>query len=180
MESTSSTAHVEPKQKSQDPAAKAKRLKRLLANPDFAEAVEFERSECRGASRLVKECTELLKQSESTALAVAKQIEGLVEVQTDYIEQLKENKELNKVIETQNSTIKSQDEVIALHQRSINALKGILELDKKERNPNRVTGGKRGRPKGSKSKAVSFGAEAMPDHDLVPFGTRAEVAAALM
>jgi hypothetical protein len=64
--------------------------------------------------------------------------------------------------------------------RSINALKGILELDKKERNPNRVTGGKRGRPEGSKSKAVSFGAEAMPDHDLVPFGTRAEVAAALM
>ena len=180
MESTSSTAHVEPKQKSQDPAAKAKRLKRLLANPDFAEAVEFERSECKKSSRLVLECTELLKQNKSTALAVAKQIEGLVEVQTDYIEQLKENKELNKVIETQNSTIKLQDEAIGHNDRAINALKGIIELDKKERNPNRVTGNKRGRPKGSKSKAVSFGADAMPDHDLVPFGTRAEVAAALM
>jgi hypothetical protein len=78
------------------------------------------------------------------------------------------------------SAIKLQDEVIGNKDRKINALKGILELDKKERNPNRVTGGKKGRPKGSKSKAVSFGAEAMPDHDLVPFGTRAEVAAALM
>jgi cysteinyl-tRNA synthetase len=180
MESTSSTAHVEPKQKSQDPAAKAKRLKRLLANPDFAEAVEFERSECRKSTRLVEEATELLKQSESTALAVAKQIEGLVEVQTDYIEQLKENKELNKVIETLNSTIKSQDEVISANRRSINALKEILELDKKARNPNRVTGGKRGRPQGSKSKAVTFGAEAMPDNDLVTFGTSLEFEAALM
>jgi hypothetical protein len=60
------------------------------------------------------------------------------------------------VIETQNSTIKSQDEVIEYNQRAINALKGILELDKKEINPNRVTGGKRGRPKGSKSKAVTL------------------------
>ena len=180
MESTSSTAHVEPKQKPQDPAAKAKRLKRLLANPDFAEAVEFERSECRKSTRLVEEATELLKQNKSTALAVAKQIEGLVEVQTDYIEQLKENKELNKVIETQNSTIRSQDEVIALHQRSINALKGILELDKKARNPNRVIGRKRGRPQGSKSKAVAFGAEAMPDNDLVTFETTAEFEATLM
>ena len=76
--------------------------------------------------------------------------------------------------------IKSQDEVIEYNRRAINALKGVLKLDHKERNPNRVTGGKRGRPKCSKSKAVSFGAEAMPDHDLVPFGTRAEVAAALM
>jgi hypothetical protein len=103
-----------------------------------------------------------------------------VEVQTDYIEQLKENKKLNKVIETLNSTIKLQDEAIGHNDRAINALKGTIELDKKERNPDRVTGGKKGRPKGSKSKAVSFGAEAMPDHDLVPFGTRAEVAAALM
>jgi hypothetical protein len=84
------------------------------------------------------------------------------------------------VIETKNSTIKSQDEVIEYKQRAINALKGILELYKKEKNPNRVTGGKRGRPKGSKSKTVTFGADAIPDNDLVPFGTRAEVAAALM
>jgi hypothetical protein len=67
--------------------------------------------------------------------------------------------------------------------RTIKAQSGIIELYKKEINPNRVTGGKRGRPKGSKSKAVSFGADTMPDNDLVfgmPFGTRAEVAAALM
>ena len=109
----------------------------------------------------------------------AKVIDSLV-LQKNYIEQLLENKQLNKAIETQNSTIKSQDEVIEYKQRAINALKGILELNKKERNPNRVTGGKRGRPKGSKSKAVSSGADAMPDHDLVPFGTTAEFEAALM
>ena len=57
MESTSSTAHVEPKQKSQDPAAKAKRLKRLLANPDFAEAVEFERSLVKKYKQFVSEYT---------------------------------------------------------------------------------------------------------------------------
>ena len=72
--------------------------------------------------QFVSECTEHLKQSESTNAVIGKQIKGLVEVQTDYIEQLKENKGLNKVIETLHSTIKSQDEVIALHQRSINAL----------------------------------------------------------
>jgi hypothetical protein len=54
------------------------------------------------------------------------------------------------------------------------------ELNKKAKNPNRVTGGKRGRPRGSKSKAVGFSADAMPDRNLVPFGSRAEVAAALM
>jgi hypothetical protein len=78
------------------------------------------------------------------------------------------------------STIKLQDEAIGHNDRAINALKGIIELDKKERNPNRVTGGKRGRPTDSTAKAVSFGADAMPDHDLVPFGSTEEVAAALM
>ena len=84
MEGTSSTAHVEPKQKSQDPAAKAKRLKRLLANPDFAEAVEFERSLVKKYKQFVSECTEHLKGRESINAVIGKQIEGLVEVQTDY------------------------------------------------------------------------------------------------
>jgi hypothetical protein len=53
------------------------------------------------------------------------------------------------------------------------AILEILELS-------RVTGGKRGRPQGSKSKAVAFGAEAMPDNDLVTFGTAVEFEAALM
>jgi hypothetical protein len=46
MEGTSSAAVVEPKKKSQDPAAKAKRIKRpcILVNPDFAEAVSEERA----------------------------------------------------------------------------------------------------------------------------------------
>jgi hypothetical protein len=39
---TSSTAVMGPKTKSQNPAARAKRLKRLRANPDFAEAVADE------------------------------------------------------------------------------------------------------------------------------------------
>jgi hypothetical protein len=180
MEGTSSTAHVEPKQKPQDPAAKAKRLKRLLANPDFAEAVEFERSLVKKSSRLVSECTEHLKQSDSTNAAIGKQIEGLVEVQRDYIEQLKENKQLNKVIEAMGRSIKAQSESIIALENTVKAQDKMLELSKEARNPNRVTGGKRGRPRGSKSKAVTFGAEAMPGNDLVTFGTTAEFEAALM
>ena len=180
MEETSSTAVVEPKQKSQEPAAKARRLKRLRTNPDFAEAV----SEERAAAKFWKDehdnlhreyMVEMEDQGKWQDKAVAN-----ITLQLDYIEQFKENKGLNKVIETQNSTIRSQDEVISAHQRSINALKGILELDKKARNPNRVTGRKRGRPQGSKSKAVAFGAEAMPDNDLVTFGSTEEFEATLM
>jgi hypothetical protein len=180
MEATTPAALVEPKEKSKNPAAKAKRLKRLRENPDFIEAV----SEERAAAKFWKDehdnlhreyMVEMKDQGKWQDKAIAN-----VALQLDYIEQLKENKGLNKVIETQISTIKLQDEAIGHSDRAINALKGIIELDKKERNPDRVTGGKKGRPKGSKSKAVSFGAEAMPDHDLVPFGTRAEVAAALM
>jgi hypothetical protein len=109
----------------------------------------------------------------------AKEIDGL-QLRNDYIEQLLANKALYKVIETMGRSTTAQDDTIQSSKRTVKAQNEVLELDKKERNPNRVTGGKRGRPPGSKSKAVSFGAEAMPDHDLVPFGTRAEVAAALM
>ena len=77
------------------------------------------------------------------------------------------------VIATQSETIKEMKSCIKYQSAAI-------ELNKKARNPNRVAGGKRGRPLGSKSKAASFGADAMPDNDLVPFGTRAEIAAALM
>jgi hypothetical protein len=73
-----------------------------------------------------------------------------------------------------------QEERIGTLRATIKVYDEMREINKKERNPNRVTGGKKGRPKGSKSKAVSFAADAMPGHDLVPFGTRAEVAAALM
>jgi hypothetical protein len=44
MSGTAPAAVVEPKKNSQDPAAKAKRIKGLLANPDFAEAVSEERT----------------------------------------------------------------------------------------------------------------------------------------
>jgi hypothetical protein len=180
MEETSSTAVVEPKEKSKNPAARAKRMKRLRENPDFADAV----SEERAAAKFWKDehdnlhreyMVEMKDQGKWADKAVAN-----ITLQLDYIEQFKENKELNKVIETLNSTIKLQDEVIGNKDSTINALKGILELDKKERNPNRVTGGKRGRPKGSKSKAVAFGAEAMPDNDLVTFGSTEQFEAALM
>jgi hypothetical protein len=84
------------------------------------------------------------------------------------------------VIEAMGRNSKTQFEVIETQQKTIKAQDEMLELNKKAKNPNRVTGGKRGRPKSSKSKTASFGADAMPDNDLAPFGTRAEVAAALM
>jgi hypothetical protein len=153
MEGTSSTAVVEPKKKSQDPAAKAKRIKGPLTNPDFAEAVEFERSIIvKKYKQFVSESTELLKQSESTNAIIGKQIEGLVELQRGYIKQFKESKGLNKVIQAMLRGTTAQSEGIEALQSTINSQSGIIELYKKERHPNRVTGGKRGRPKGSKSK----------------------------
>jgi hypothetical protein len=113
-------------------------------------------------------------------LAIVSEKREVLQTNKDYIEQLLENKKLNKLIETKNSTVKMQFEVIEGLQRTNQDLMEILELDKRARNPNRVTGGKRGRPKGSKSKSVTFGAEAMPDNDLVPVGTTAEFEAALM
>jgi hypothetical protein len=180
MEETTPAAVVEPKKKSQGPGAKAKRLKGLRTSPDFAEAVSEERAaakmwEDQHDNLHRKYMVEMKDQGRWQDKAIAN-----VVLQLDYIEQLKENKELNKVIETRKRTIKSQDEVIEYKQRAINALKGILELNKEARNPNRVTGVKRGRPKGSKSKSVTFGADAMPDKDLVTFGTTAEFEAALM
>jgi hypothetical protein len=103
-------------------------------------------------------------------------------LQKEYIDQLKENIKLDKVvvIETMGRNSKIQDEMTETLKRTTKDHSEIIELNKKARNPNRVTGGKRGRPKGSKSKTVTFGADVMPDNDLVPFGTRAEVAAAAM
>jgi hypothetical protein len=84
------------------------------------------------------------------------------------------------------ATIQEYRECVALSRKCVEHLEETIkyqsepiELNKKARNPNmhRVAAGKRGRPRGSKSKAVNFGADAMPDND---FGTRAEVAAALM
>jgi hypothetical protein len=71
--------------------------------------------------------------------------------------------------------IQGYTEVIATQSETTEAMKNttnyqsktIDEPNKKARNPNTVTGGKRARPLGSKSKAVSFGADAMPDNDLV-------------
>jgi hypothetical protein len=103
------------------------------------------------------------------------------ELKNEYIDQLKENKELNKMIEKMDVSIATtQFEAIEIMKGTIKAQNETIEFKKKERNPNRVTGGKRGRPNGSKSKAVTFAADAMPDNDLVPIGTRAEFEAALM
>jgi hypothetical protein len=101
-------------------------------------------------------------------------------LQKEYIDGLKENTKLCKVIETMGSNSKLQDEMIQILKRTPKDQSEIIELYKKARNSNRVTGGKRGRPKGSKSKSVTFGADAIPGNDLVSFGTSAEFEAAQM
>ena len=64
---------------------------------------------------------------------------------------------------------------LAANERTIAAQESTIQSLQKARNPHRVTGGKRGRPRGSKSKAIRYGADAMPDSDMVPLGTRLEV-----
>lgn len=180
MLSTVPAALVESKGKSQNPAAKAKRLKRLRTNPDFAEAV----SEERAAAKFWKDehdnlHREYMVEMEDQGKWQDKAVANMTS-QLDYIEQLKENKGLNKVIEAMGRSITAQSESIAALENTIKAQGEMLELNKKARNPSRVTGGKKGRPQGSKSKAVTFGAEAMPDNDLVTFGTTVGFEAALM
>ena len=63
---------VEPKTKSQNPAARAKRLKRLLVNPDFAEAVEFERSLVNKYKQCVSESADVLVEALASIAAPSK------------------------------------------------------------------------------------------------------------
>jgi hypothetical protein len=94
MESTSSAAVVEPKKKLQNPAARAKRLKRPLVNPDFAEAVSFERAAVKkvhGELQILHDehMVVMKERNEEQAKVI-----GSLVLQLDYIEQLKENKKL--------------------------------------------------------------------------------------
>ena len=135
MEETSSTAVVEPKQKSQEPAAKARRLKRLRTNPDFAEAV----SEERAAAKFWKDehdnlHREYMVEMEDQGKWQDKAVANMA-LQLDYIEQLKENKQLNKVIEAMGRSIKAQSESIIALENTVKAQDKMLELSKEARNP---------------------------------------------
>ena len=180
MLTTTPAAVVEPKKKSQEPGAKAKRLKRLRANPDFAEAVQEERLVAKiweDAHDVVDaKCHALLKKYH----ACLSERESTVELKEELIDELKANRVLVDATQGHKELIAVQEERIRTLRATRDAQDVMLELNKQARNPNRVTGHKRGRPQGSKSKAVTFGAEAMPDNDLVTFGTTEEFEAALM
>ena len=180
MLSTAPAAVVEPKEKSKNPGAKAKRMKRLRSNPDFVEGVSEERAAAQMWEDRHADLHRKYKAMMDERLSCQREVIDTEELKNEYIAQLKDNKKLIKLMEIQNSTVKMQDEVIEGLQKTNQDLMEILQLDKRARNPNRLTGNKRGRPQGSKSKAVAFGAEAMPDHDLVTFGTTEEFEAALM
>jgi hypothetical protein len=94
MLSTVPAAVVEPKEKSQNPGAKAKRLKGLRVNPDFAEAV----SEERAAARMwIGRCADLHRKYKvmmDERLSSQREVIDNEELKKEYIAQLKENKEL--------------------------------------------------------------------------------------
>jgi hypothetical protein len=175
MSSTASAAAVGPKQKSQDDTAKAKRMKRLYANPDFVEAVENKRA-------LVKTYQEIhavhLKELDRHA---RKQDEGLKTLQRELQLQQELHREMkrNRSLQDDNMLLLrlavANKRELAANERTVAAQESTIQSLQKARNPHRVTGGKRGRPKGSKSKAIRYGADAMPDSDMVPLGTRLEV-----
>jgi hypothetical protein len=127
-------------------------------NPDFAEAVEYERAIVKTCKQFVSESTEHLENSLNTTAVVKRQIEGVLELQKGrmHIEQLLENKGLNKVVDSMRRSVTVQSEITEALQSTNKAQSEIIELNKKARNPNRVIGGKRDRHRGSKSKAVSL------------------------
>jgi hypothetical protein len=180
MLSMAPAAVVEPKEKSQNPGAKSKRMKRLRSNPDFAEAVSEERAAARMWEDRHADLHRKYKAMMDERLSCQREVIDTVELKNKYIEQLEGNKVLVDAIQGYKELIAVQEETIRTLRATRDAQDVMLELNKQARNPNRVTGHKRGRPQGSKSKAVTFGAEAMPDNDLVTFGTTEEFEAALM
>ena len=119
MESTSSAAVVGPKKKSQNPAARAKRLKRLLVNPDFAEAVSGERATAQMWEEAFKSShRKYVAMGEQYLACQAKVIDSL-QLKNDYIEQLKENKELNKAVSSMETSITIQFEMTGAYKRYI-------------------------------------------------------------
>ena len=83
---------------------------------------------------MIKELTEEVRLRESA-----------VELKNKYIDQLEGNKVLVDAIQEYKRLIAVQEETIHALRATIKVDDEILELNKKERNPNRVTGGKRGR-----------------------------------
>ena len=146
MEETSSTAVVEPKEKSQNPAAKAKRLKGLRENPDFIEAVQDLFSVAKtweDAHDVVDaKCHALLKKYH----ACLDGMECAVELKNKYIDQLEGNKVLFNAIQGYKELLAVQEETIRTLRATRDAQDVMLELNKQARNPNRVAGRKRGRP----------------------------------
>jgi hypothetical protein len=141
---------------------KAKRLKGLRENPDFIEAVQEERLVAQRYSDDYDRVYVFAQKMIETYNACLGERESTVELKNEYIDELKANKVLIDAIQGYKRLIAVQEETIGTLRVTIKVHDEMLELNKKERNPNRVTGGKRGRPKGSKSKAVSFAADAMP------------------
>ena len=174
MSSTALADAVGLKQKSQLPAAKAKRMKRLQENPDFEECVEYERKEAKmyevayekaHLQRLEMEMTAAkLRHMASETLSLYR-TNRILEGQVARAHKMDELQE--KIINSLQDNAAQQEIIIAAQERTIQSLQ-------KARNPHRVTGGKRGRPRGSKSKAIRYGADAMPDRDMVPLGTISE------
>jgi hypothetical protein len=126
------------------------------ANPDFAEAV----SEERAAAKMWEAehdnlHREYMVEMKDQGKWQDKEIDGL-QLRNGYIKQLLVNKALNKLVETMGRSINGLNKLVEAMENTPKAQDEMLELNKKERNPNRVTGGKRGRPKCSKPKAVSF------------------------
>jgi hypothetical protein len=179
MSATAAVAVVEPKGKFQNPGAKAKRLTGLRTNPDFVEAVLEERAASKMWEDRHADLHRKYKVMMDERLSCQREMIDNEELKNEYIDQLKENKKLVAEIQEYKGCVALSRKCVEHLEETIKYQSETIELNKKARTPNRVAGGKRGRPLGSKSKAVSFGADALPDNDLVPFGTRAEIAAAL-
>jgi hypothetical protein len=122
-------ALVEPKKKSQGPAAKAKRLRGLRENPDVIEAVQEERLVAQRHSDGYDRVYVLAQKMIERFKACLGEREDTVELKKKYIEQLERNKVLvdaiqgykGLIIATQSettealrATIKAQDEMLEL------------------------------------------------------------------
>ena len=130
MEATTPAALVEPKEKSKNPAAKAKRMKRLWENPDFIEAVQdlFSVAKTWVDAHVVVDakCHALLKKYH----ACLDGMECTVELKNKYIDQLEGNKVLVDAIQGYKELLAVQEETIRTMRATRDAQDVMLELNK--------------------------------------------------
>ena len=133
MLSTAPAAVVEPKEKSQNPGAKAKRLKGLRTNPDFVEGVSEERAAAQMWEDRHADLHRKYKAMMDERLSCQREVIDTVELKNKYIEQLEGNKVLVDAIQGYKELLAVQEETIRAMRATRDAQDVMLDNNRENR-----------------------------------------------